>query len=139
MSFYHQVPSKMFSILPFINVMYFTHTRLSIQVREKLIKYMLEYLVSTFYFEPSTKVFVRNTKCMKHDQMLFLEHILTYSFWTMGIILICWNPKTMRWSTRVANFEHTWKIRFHWGFSTRRFVRSLHNQIQAHNSQLHKW
>ena len=25
-SFYYQVPSKMFSILPFINVMYFTHT-----------------------------------------------------------------------------------------------------------------
>ena len=70
----------MFSILPFIDVMYFTHTQLSIQVREKLIKCMLEYLVSTFYFEPSTKVFVRNTKCMKHDQMLFLEHILTYSF-----------------------------------------------------------
>ena len=34
---------------------------------------MLEYLVSTFYFEPSTKVFVRNTKCMEHDQMLFLD------------------------------------------------------------------
>ena len=69
----------MFSILPFINVMYFTRTKLSIQVREKLIEYMLEYLGTTF-FEPSTKVFVRNTKCMKHDQMLFLVHLLTYSF-----------------------------------------------------------
>ena len=45
-------------------------------MRKKLIEYMLEYLVSTFYFEPSRKVFVRNTKCMKHDQMLFLEHLL---------------------------------------------------------------